>query len=258
MTWPRTDIHIHATYHRLAGSRAEMTVTNIVRQYQVMAFTSIGIVEHLDTNPKHPLACLEALVAVFRSLPSEAHQDIELFVGAELDYQGNAITIANAPAIKHRLGLDYYLAAAHGLGDDVTNATTFIENHHRRLMGIVEKCDYVDVVAHPWCGGRRYVERGMIEDWQFDLIPEHYLREFIDAAKSCGKAIEINPKAMADADDPGFRTYLQMLRQAKVPVAIGSDAHSIGRIGQTSILDQLLENAEFDPAQVWTPARTWS
>ena len=85
-----------------------MTVANIVRHLETGGYGSAGIVEHLDTNPKHPLHCLESLVVEFRTLSSA----VDLFVGAELDYQQNAITIAEAPAIKQRLGLSHESAEA--------------------------------------------------------------------------------------------------------------------------------------------------
>jgi histidinol phosphatase-like PHP family hydrolase len=122
-------------------------------------------------------------------------------------------------------------------------------------MGIVTRCEYVAVVAHPWCGGHKYAARGLIEAWHFDLIPEHYLREFVDAAQSCGKAIEVNHKALADADATRFQTYLQMLREFQVPVAIGSDAHAIDSLGRTTAVDRILKDVGFSPAQIWTPAR---
>jgi histidinol phosphatase-like PHP family hydrolase len=250
--WPRTDLHIHATHYRLAGAQIEMTVTHIARHLEGAGYAYAGIVEHLDTNPKHPLSCLEALVAEFRSLSSP----LDLYVGAELDYQGDAISIPQAQALKRRLGLDYTLAAAHGLGEGVTTTAAYIEDHHRRLMGIVERCPYVDIVAHPWSEGARFASRGRLETWRFELIPERYLREFIDAAIHHGKAIEVNHKALATANDPAFKRYLGMLREAQVPVTVGSDAHSMDRIDRIAPLEALLLDAGFTPDRLWRPARS--
>jgi histidinol phosphatase-like PHP family hydrolase len=87
------------------------------------------------------------------------------------------------------------------------------------------------------------------------MIPEHYLREFVDAAKYHGKAIEVNRKALADAEDPTFRAYLQMLRDADVAFTVGSDAHSMERIGSTAALDTLLLAVGLERANLWRPAR---
>lgn len=249
--WPRTDMHLHATHYRLEGSRENMTVTHIVRHLETEGYVAAGIVEHLDTHPKHPLCCLEAMVAEFRSVSSS----LDLYVGAELDYQGDGITIPEAPAIKRRLGLDYCLGAAHGVGEGVTSTAAYIEDHHRRLMGIVERCDCVDIVAHPWSEGSGFARRGRIEVWRFDLVPERYLREFIDAAAHHGKAIELNAKALADAGDPAFERYLSMLRAARVQVTVGSDAHSMERIDRADALTAVLQDAGFGPERLWKPKK---
>ena len=250
--WPRTDLHLHATHYRLEGARPEMTVANIVRCVQDAGYAAAGIVEHLDTNPKHPLNCLEALVAEFRALPGALAGALELYVGAELDYQGTGISIPDAPAIKERLGLDYCLGGVHGLGEGVTDAQAYVEDHHRRLMGIVA-CPYVDVVVHPWCGGHSYARRGRIEGWRFGCIPERYLVEFLDAAAQNDKAVEINGKVLADAEDPAFHHYLDLLRESGVPVTVGSDAHDIERVGNVDPQNALLQDAGFGPERLWRP-----
>jgi histidinol phosphatase-like PHP family hydrolase len=249
--WPRTDMHLHATYYRLESAREDMTVTNIVRHLEAEGYNAAGIVEHLDATPKHPIHCLEALVAEFRSLSSS----LDLFVGAELDYERDGITIAEAQAIKRRLGLDFYFGAAHGVGKGVTSTAAYIEEHHRRLMGITARCDFVDIVAHPWSEGHKFASRGQIEAWRFELIPENYLREFIDAARHHSKAIEINRRALADADDPAFQSYLQMLCDSGTQVTIGSDAHAMEWIDAANPLNALLQEAGFGPERLWRPSR---
>jgi histidinol phosphatase-like PHP family hydrolase len=174
-------------------------------------------------------------------------------VGAELDGVQAGISIPEAPAIKERLGLDYYLAGVHGLDEGVTDAQSFVDDHHRRLMGIVNN-PAVDVVAHPWCGGHSYARRGRIEGWRFEYIPEPFLVEFIDAALHAGKAIELNPKALEDAGEPAFQHYLELLRRSGVPVTVGSDAHSMERVGVERQI-ALLQEAGFGPERLWSPAR---
>jgi len=248
--WPRFDLHLHATHYRLEGARPEMTVANIVRRVTDAGYAAAGIVEHLDTNPKHPLSCLEALVAEFRGLPCS--QGTSLFVGAELDNDGTGISIPDAAEIKERLGLDYCLGGVHGLGEHVTSAQAYIEDHHRRLMGIVAS-PVVDVVVHPWCGGHSYARRGRIEGWSFEWIPEHYLVELIDGAVQSGKAIEVNAKVLADAEDPAFTFYLDLLCRSGVPVTVGSDAHEMERVETIDPLNALLRDAGFGPERLWRP-----
>lgn len=248
--WPSCDMHVHATAYRLDGARPDMTVGNIVRRLESVGCTSAGIVEHLDTHPKHASECLEALVAEFRRASSSS---CALYVGAELDYQEDAISIPDAPAIKERLRLDYFLAAAHGVGSGVTTAQAFIEDHHRRLMGIVEHCAYVDVVAHPWVEGRGFAARGLIEAWDFAMIPERYLREFVEAAAARAVAIEVSRKVLPEAEHPAFQAYLAMIRGVGVRVSTGSDAHRMDGVGEVGALVELLRCAGFAPESLWCP-----
>jgi histidinol phosphatase-like PHP family hydrolase len=225
-----------------------MSVAAILERTRAEGYAAVGVVEHLDTAPKHPLSCLEALVAEFRRLSPA----VDAYVGAELDYRGDAITIPDAAVIKRTLGLDYYLAAAHGAGDGVDGARAYAEDQYRRLMGILS-CDYVDVVAHPWSGGHSLVRRGVLEHWSFGMIPEQMLRQFVQATGDSGKAIELNRKALADVDDPAFAAYLRLLRDRGVAVSIGSDAHAMSAIGGTDELVDLIREAGLLPAQLWRP-----
>lgn len=246
--WPRTDMHLHATAYRLQNPRPDMTVRGIVRCLEQQGYATAGIVDHLDTSPKHPLASLRALVADLRLVTSP----IALFAGAELDYQGAGITIPQAAALKEELGLDYCLGAAHGAGEGVTTAAAWIENQHRRLVGLAV-CPEVDVIAHPWAEGHGLARRGRIETWSFELIPERYLDEWLAAVRENKKAIELNYRVLADAANPAFHHYLSKLRASGVPVTIGSDAHSTDRIDVVDPLNALLQDAGFTPRRLWRP-----
>jgi len=248
-TWPLSDMHTHATAYRLAGARPEMTVASMARHLESLKCDYAGIVEHLDSAPKHPIRCLEDLVAEFRTVSSSC----ALYVGAELDFEGDGISVPSAPRLKESLGLDYYLAAAHGVGEGITSTRAYIEDHHRRLMGIVTRCPYVDVVAHPWVEAPRFAERGRIDRWDWSLVPEHYLREFVEAAAAHGKAIEISRKALSSADSPVFRAFLGMIRDAGARVTTSTDAHSMAEMGNLARLTALLDAAGLAPASLWQP-----
>lgn len=249
--WPKTDFHIHATYHRLGNPQKDMTVANIVRRCEGLSYSSVGMVEHLDRSPKHPLSCLEELVEEFRSVSSS----MDCFVGAELDKVDEGISVPGAREIKERLGLDYFLGAVHGVGPQVTSVEAYVEDHHRRLMALVEDCDFVDIVAHPWVTGRALVGRGIVDEWRFEYIPEGVLREFVQALADHGKAVELNRKARLDFDDPAYRRFVDMLREAGVRISIGSDAHRMEAVGTTAPLEGFLQAMQFPSEQIWTPTR---
>jgi len=262
--WPKTDFHIHATVHRLGNPQEDMTVANLVRRCEALSYSSVGIVEHLDRSPKHPLSCLEELVEEFRSVRRRvsASSSLDLFVGAELDIVDTnrpvdeGTSVARTREIKERLGLDYFLGAVHGVGSDVASAEAYIADHHRKLMALVEDCDFVDVVAHPWVTGHKLVQRGLMDDWHFGAIPEQMLEAFAQALVDHGKAFELNGKARKDFGDPAYRQFVRMLKDAGVAISIGSDAHRMEAVGTTSPLDEFLQEMDVPPRQIWTPKRT--
>ena len=249
--WPRTDFHLHATKYRLGDNQPDMTVSHIVERCEALGYSDIGIVEHLDKSSKHPVHCLKSLIAEFRTLSSP----MRISVGAELDIDGDEMSVPNTVQIKERLGLDYCLASVHSIGSDVIDISSFIEDHHRRTMILVERYDQVDVIAHPWATGRSLVRRGIAAEWRFEFIPETYLSEFVDGLRACGKAVELNSKAIAHFHDASFRDYMSKVRDARVPVSIGSDAHRDERIGSTPPLDSFLREMGFGPEQIWLPER---
>ena len=244
--FPRTDFHVHASYYRSEGRREEMTVSGVLRRCEEMSFEAVGVVEHLNRSPKHPLECLRALAAEAREVSS----GVALFVGAELDVLDERGAVTGSEETKNELGLDYYLAAVHALATAAPSTEEFVEKNHRRLMGVVENCPAVDVIAHPWCAGRSLGAGG---GWSFERVPEKYRQELTEALAGSGKAFEVNTKAERDFPDAAYRDFIRGLRDAGVKVAVGSDAHSMERVGASRVIDEFLGELGFSSGQLWTP-----
>ncbi len=250
-SWPKTDFHLHATFHRLGTPQAEMTVPNIVQRCEALGYEAIGIVEHLNLTPKHPLHCLEELVASFR----QTRSTIKLCVGAELDIFRDALPLDEARALKARLGLDYYLGSVHDSVTAIADLDAYIAAYHRKLMFIVCEVDFVDAIAHPWTFGHSLARRGIIPRWRFGDIPAAMLVELARAAATHGKAIEINRNATADLADPAYRAFVGLLRDLGVRLAIGSDAHYMKDVGGTTAQEALLQEMHVPPQQIWLPGQ---
>ena len=226
-----------------------MTAAGVVRRCEELSLQVVGIVEHLNLDPKHPLRCLESLVEEFRGVSSK----LSLFVGAELDVLDDRGTVSGSQEIKDRLGLDYFLGAVHGPGKEAGSAAEFIERYHTLLMGVVEGCPFVDGLAHPWCVGRALKARGLVDEWSFERIPEKYREELVQALARHRKAFEVNIKARSDFADPAYRQFIRTVRDAGVKVVVGSDAHGMERIGESRVIDEFLQELAFPVEQVWTP-----
>ena len=247
--WPRTDFHIHATRYRLKEPREEMTVAAIARRCEEHALSAVGIVEHLNRSPKHPVECMDELGEEFRSVSS----DTTLFLGAELDIEDENGTVTASPETVDRLGLHFVLAAVHGLSVRLTSIEDYMAYYHRALMATLERVDFVDVIAHPWTARQPLARQGISDECPFGRIPEPYLLEFAEALASRGKAVEINRKSHKDFDDPAYRRFLTILRDKGVSVSLGSDAHRMDAIGATFAADRFLQETGFPPEQIWTP-----
>ena len=247
--WPRTDFHIHATRYRLGESREEMSVAAIVRRCEEHALSAVGIVEHLNRSPKHPLECMDALAEEFATVSS----DLSLFLGVEVDIEDENGTVTASSETVERLGLHFVLAAVHGLNARPATIDEYIEYYHRALMATVERVDFVDVIVHPWTARQPLARQGVSDECPFGRIPEPCLLEFAEALADRDKAVEINRKAHKDFDDPAYRRFLAILRDRGVRISLGSDAHRMDAIGTTFAADRFLQEIGFPPEQIWTP-----
>ncbi len=250
---PKTDFHMHASYYRATdrGRNGDMTVANVVRRCQELAFDSVGILEHLNDNSAHTLEALEELVGDFRDVSS----DIDLYVGAEFDVDDENGTVSGSREIKERLGLDFCLASWHSFRylTDFASAADFVDRYHRSMMDVVEKCDFVDVIAHPWDAVRWLVDDGVIDSWRFEMLPERYRAELIAAMRENEIAIEVNGRNLQFFDDESYCALLNDMRRGGVKVSVGSDAHKMPRIGESFKLDALLEGMGFTADDIFLP-----
>ena len=244
MHWPKADFHVHATYYRAWDVRPDMKVADVVRRYEELGFSAVGVVEHLDSSPKHPFSCLRALVEEARGLSPR----LSLFLGAEVDVREDG-RLTCPSGLKEELGLDFLLVAVHGIGEMPDTVEEFVDIYHRALMAAA--ISEGDVVAHPWTW-RPPLDEG---EWGFGRIPEEYLKEFAEALADTGKAVEVSRKAVRDFPDPAYRKFLQGVLQAGVGVSVGSDAHDRKLLGTTDDVDRFLQEIGLKPDQLWSPQR---
>jgi len=69
-------------------------------------------------------------------------------VGAELNIHDDRGAVSGSAALKEDLGLDYCLAAVHGFSRRYPTLDGLLRTYHDKIMGVVEHCDFVDVIAH--------------------------------------------------------------------------------------------------------------
>ena len=246
---PRTDFHAHATRYRAEPHR-EVTVGAVVRQCEALGMDAVGVVEHFNDEPGHPLECFRRLVQDFRATTSP----LSLFVGAELDILDDSGTVSGSAGVRQELGLDYCMAAVHSLEQEVhNNLDEYMGKRHALIMGAVEGCHFAEVIAHSWSIGGKVIASGLAKHWDFSRIPERYLEEFIQGLARTGKAMEVNRRDVEAENDPAYREFLQAARRAGVRVSVGSDAHDLESIARSLAISEFLERAGFSAGDIWTP-----
>ncbi len=249
--WPETDFHIHATRYRTRRGREEMGVAEIVHRCEQVGLTHVGIGEHQNLNPKHPVDCLRELAAELRTVSSPS---LRIYLGTEVDIVDDRGGITADPGLSEELRIDYHLAALHDLsGLPRDSLPKHIAGIHRRLLTATRHAPLIDIIAHPWTSRRLATPPGNRERWPFGEIPRHLLAEWIEALAKHRVAVEVSPKCLCDFSDPNYLEFLVMLRQAEVRVAVGSDAHSLEVLGETMKITRFLRALGFNPGDLWMP-----
>ena len=245
----QSDYHIHASFYRVKAEGAAPGPTAAEQQAAARAVGDrfIGILEHCNHAKHHPFHCLEELSAEYHA-PGFDRSDTVLGVEADLHDDGSDDCGAEGRA---RLGLHYVIGSVHLSPKLIADAETYIRTEYTRIRNTLLHNRNVDVIGHPFGEGYRWVAAGIIPRWGFDLIPPDYLAEIVDLAKNSGKALEIN------RNDPGDKTYvawLEAVRDAGIPISIGSDAHTPDVCPQAAIRTRWAESLGFTEEQHWKPA----
>lgn len=247
----KRDFHIHATAHRLGNPNKDNTVQAIIARCAELGLDIVGIGEHLSLSSKHPVECMQSLVQEFRKIDPP----MECFVGAEVDVLDRNGKVTCSPELKKELGLDYLLGSFHtGTWDQVSSDVhSFVEEEFFRLIGMMENCPHINVVAHPWRAGIKWEHNGSIPKWSFDLVQDEYQNRLLESALKYGMAVEINAGVEEAMEDGAYARFALKLKDAGVPISIGSDAHKIKNISRAIHVAEFLDKLGIGDRHLWRP-----
>lgn len=250
LPFPRTDWHTHATFYRAMGSRETGRIESMVRRAADLGIAMLGIGEHVNGQPKHPPECYEQLARDLRT----AQLPIPTFLGAEVDILGTDGRLSSPQALFERTRPDYVIASVHDL-EDYQSVQEYLSKYQQLMLGAVMRDNGADILGHPWHTAHTLVERGLVREWRFELIPETMLSELVDALRMAGKALEVNSRSLAEFADPAYRAFVLRLREAGVKVSVGSDAHTPDALASALSINAFLAEMGFDTQHIWMPAR---
>lgn len=215
------DLHTHT----VASGHAYNTINEMVESAKNRKLSVLGITEHSMTMPG---TCDESY---FRNLKNECRNygdNFELLLGVELnvtDYNGSVDM--SDELLKE---MDIVIASIHA---DIGYKAGTIEENTNAVIGAI-KNPLIDIIGHPDDG----------------RIPLDYEKVVI-AAKEYGTLLEINNNSL---DPDGFRKntrendkiILELCKKYRVPVIIGSDAHSDDVVGRNERAYSVMDEVGFD------------
>ncbi len=212
------DLHTHT----IASGHAYNTLREMAKAASDKGLSVLGITEHA---PKMPGTCHSFYFHNLKTVPRELY-GIRLLLGSEvniMDFEGN-IDLEE----RDLKGMDIIIASLHTPcikpGSIKENTTAYLK---------VMENPYVNIIGHPDDG--RY--------------PVDY-RALVEGAKEKGKVLELNnhsldPKCFRrDARENDLK-MLELCKEYRVPVIMGSDAHFDTLIGEFSMAKKLLEEVDF-------------
>ena len=212
------DLHTHT----VASGHAYCSLREMAKAAAEKGLSLLGITEHA---PKMPGTCHNFYFHNLKVVPRQLY-GIELLLGAEvniLDPEGH-VDLEE----KEIRRMDVVIASLH---TPCMTPGTIRENTdaYRNVM----KNPYVNIIGHP-------------DDGRF---PVDY-RALVESAKEYGKVLEVNNHSLApDCFRQNARendvAMLELCREYKVPVVMGSDAHFDTYIGEFPYAEALLKELDF-------------
>lgn len=213
------DMHTHT----VASGHAYNTILEMSKKASEIGLEILGITEHSMTMPG---TCHEFY---FQNLKSVGRNEygVDLCLGVELniiDYMGN---VDMNPALLNQM--DVVIASIHG---NIGYTVGTKQENTSAILGAI-KNPIINIIGHP-------------DD---SRIPLEY-NVIVDAAKQYNKLLEINNNSLSP---DSFRLepkkndieILKLCKEKNVPIIIGSDAHSVEKVGLHNYAMEIIDDLDF-------------
>lgn len=242
----QSDYHIHASFYRFKapGDTAGPRAAEQVASARASGSVYVGIVEHCNASPRHPFHCLKELSAEYYADDFDREN---VFLGVEADLEEDGSDACGRSG-REELRLHYVIGSSHLSPSLIPDVGSYIESEFKRITNALKYNDNIDIIGHPFGEGIRWERAGVIQQWQWSLIPENYLDEIVRLAGKSGKALEIN---RSDFTDPVYCGFLQRIRDNGVLFTAGSDAHATAGTAEVIARTQKLADLGFSENNHW-------
>lgn len=242
----QVDLHVHTHYSVCA--RPEMQLQRIVDTAARRGIRFLGVTDHVDAYVGEEV--LEKTRSELGRLGAQ-ELDINIFVGCEadiLDVGKHVVT----DSMKENL--DYIMVSANHFHDPAvaqpgSNSPRDVGRHFLEMFRYACSLEFVDVIAHPLV-----VFPGTFSPECLSTLGDEDILEALRLARDNGIAVEISPRGL-EPDQFDFRVrFLSLCKEAGLKFSIGSDAHSLARIGQGWQLALLLDRVGITDEDIWLPS----
>lgn len=231
------DLHIH-TFHSPCG-RDEMIPEDIIRTAAGKGLTQIGITDHL-----YPFTD-QSMFDDIRSKVEKARRYIknapEVFLGCEAEIMAPGRT-TGSPELAERL--DYVMVAfTHFQNKGITefpetNDLEVIAKHYLAAFEYAVSLEWAFTVAHPFLVIPEACSPDVLK-----LIRESDLTPLLKKARDNDIAMEISARALFHWQGSFSIMFYKLCKELGLRFTIGSDAHSLDRVGDIQCLKPLIAEA---------------
>lgn len=241
------DLHIH-TYHSPCGWD-EMIPADIVRVAIERDLSYIGILDHFYpfTNPSD----LDEVRSAVRSALSCMADPPHVFLGVEAEVMAVGRTTAT-PELADKLDF-IMLGATHfqnkGITDPLPEGTDReVAEYFVKMFEYAVGIPYADIIAHPF-----HVVPDVASVRILETLTEADVLPALELAKENNIAMEISHRALTPGQLEFARWFYPLCKRVGLKFTVGSDAHTLARIGYVDVLIPLLREIGLTEQDFWLP-----
>ena len=231
------DLHIH-TFHSPCG-RDEMLPENIVRTAAERGLTTIGITDHLYSFTDH--AMFDDIRARVENVCRSIKNPPLVFLGCEAEIMSPGCTTGSRELAER---LDYVMVAfTHFQNKGITELpptkdTEVLARHYLASFEYAVSLPWAFTVAHPFLVIPEVCSPDILK-----LIREPDLTPLLETARENDIAMEISARALFPWQGSFSIGFYKLCKKIGLKFTIGSDAHSLDRLGDIQCLKPLLSEA---------------